>query len=328
MVQATTRTALVTGAAGFIGSHLTEALLEAGWRVRGLDAFLEWNDRARKEDNLAELERRRDFALTRADLRDIPEAALSTLVEGCDAVFHLAALPGVRTSWGDAFREYTSHNVEATARLLEVSKKVAVPRFVYASSSSVYGDAERFPAREADATGPISPYGVTKLAGEHLARLYARNFGLFSVSLRFFTVYGPRQRPDMAFHRFIRGVLTGQPNRIFGDGEQTRDFTFVSDAVASCLGALDAPKPGSVYNVGGGSRVSVKRVIEIIEHHVGRPGHWSFEPAEAGDPRHTAADTSLARTEIGYNPRVGLEEGLGRQVAWMARRLGGERAPA
>jgi UDP-glucose 4-epimerase len=240
-------------------------------------------------------------------------------------VFHLAALPGVRTSWGDAFHEYTGHNIEATARLLEVCRHEGAPRFVYASSSSVYGDAERFPAKETDPTSPISPYGVTKLAGEHLARLYARNFGLFSVSLRFFTVYGPRQRPDMAFHRFIRGVLTGQPNPVFGDGEQTRDFTFVSDAVQSCLGALRAPRPGSVYNVGGGSRVTVKEVIAIIEAQAGRKGRWTFTAPEAGDPRHTAADTTSARAEIGYNPRVGLEEGLRRQVEWMTQRLEAER---
>lgn len=315
--------AFVTGAAGFIGSHLVEALLDQGWTVQGLDSLSPFNGEERKRENLARLEARDGFECEVADLR---EAALDPLLEGSDAVFHLAALPGVRTSWGEAFRDYTSINVEATARLLEACVREEISRVVYASSSSVYGNAQRFPAHEDDPTAPISPYGVTKLAGEHLARLFATNFDLFTVSLRFFTVYGPRQRPDMAFQRFVEGVLTGEERTIFGDGGQTRDFTYVSDAVQSLVGALDAPRAGAVYNVGGGSRTTLSRVIEIIESHAGKKGVWTHAASEAGDPRHTGADTSKARDEIGYAPRVPLEDGLLEQVQWMERRLSREPA--
>lgn len=313
--------AVLTGAAGFIGSHLAEALLDRGWDVRGVDALTDHNGRERKTESWAALGMRSGFTGVEVDLRD---ADLNPIVEGAAAVLHLAALPGVRSSWGDAFREYSTTNIEATARLLEVCRGRGVPRFVYASSSSVYGNAQRFPVRETDPTNPISPYGVSKLAGEHLVRLYGTAYGLHTASLRFFTVYGPRQRPDMAFHRFIRGVLSGEPCTIFGDGEQTRDFTFVDDVVAACLGALEHGAPGAVYNIGGGSRVTLKEVIAIIERHAGRKGEWIFGATEKGDPRHTGADTSLARAEIEYAPKVPLEEGLRREVEWMSGQLSRE----
>ncbi len=313
--------ALVTGAAGFIGSHLCDALLEDGWTVRGVDSLSPFNGADRKRWNMALLGRHERFEGIEADLLHVP---LEPLVDGMDAVFHLAALPGVRSSWGDAFREYSATNVELTARLLETCRTLETPRFVYASSSSVYGDAESFPVSEDAPTRPISPYGVTKLAGEHLVRLYARNFGLFTASLRFFTVYGPRQRPDMAFYRFIRSSLTGGVSHVFGDGLQTRDFTYVSDAVQSCVRALEAPRAGAVYNVGGGSRVTLREVLEIIGRETGREGRFEFGPTEAGDPKHTGADTSRARREIGYDPRVSLADGLASQVAWMKDELAKE----
>jgi len=311
-------TALVTGAAGFIGSHLSEALQERGWRVRGVDALLEPDETGRKMENWTQLDTADGFEAVQADIR---HTDLGALLEGIDVVFHLAAIPGVRTSWGDQFVEYTRHNIEATARLLETCREKKIRRLVYASSSSVYGEAERTPAKETDPTHPVSPYGVTKLAAEHLVRLYGRAFGLETVSLRFFTVYGPRQRPDMAFYRFIEGLLTGGERTIFGDGKQTRDFTFVKDAVAGCLGALEGGTSGGAYNIGGGSRVSVLEVIEMLERVAERKGNWRFVSPEVGDPKHTGADTTMARTEIGYSPSVSLEEGLRQEVEWMRARL-------
>ncbi len=317
-MTASAGTALVTGAAGFIGSHLSEALLERGWRVRGVDALISPDETGRKAENFGWLSKLPGFDPRREDLRS---ADLDPLVDGVDVVFHLAALPGVRSSWGDQFAAYTRHNVEATARLLEDCRRRRIKRFVYASSSSVYGEAESFPVKESDPTHPVSPYGVTKLAAEHMVRLYGRAFGLETASLRFFTVYGPRQRPDMAFYIFFHSLLTGSEARIFGDGRQTRDFTFVADAVASCLAAADRGAPGAVYNIGGGSRVSVAEVLELMESLTGRKGNWRFVSPEKGDPRHTAADTSLARQEIGYRPSVSLEDGLKRQLEWIAPRL-------
>ena len=310
--------ALVTGAAGFIGSHLSEALIDAGADVVGLDGFTDYYARAIKEQNLAGLRGRPGFTFIEADLLSAP---LDAILGGVTHVFHLAAQAGVRKSWGDDFRVYTSHNIDASQRLLEAVKGRSIHRFVYASSSSVYGDVAAIPMREDAYLQPLSPYGVTKLAAEHLCNLYHANHGVPAVSLRFFTVYGPRQRPDMAFHRFIRAALTGQPITLYGDGGQTRDFTYVSDIVAANLAAGDRGTPGTVYNIGGGSRVSINETLDLVGTLTGRTLDIRREGAQKGDMRDTFADTSLARRDLGFTPRFPLDRGLGEECAWMERTL-------
>ena len=307
--------ALVTGAAGFIGSHVSEALTASGAEVIGVDCFTDHYGRDVKERNLAALRARPGFTFVEADLQTAP---LRQLLEGVTHVFHLAAQAGVRKSWGADFLVYTSHNVEATQHLLEAVKGRPLHRFVYASSSSVYGDAATIPMREDAYLQPLSPYGVTKLAAEHLCHLYYVNHGVPTVSLRFFTVYGPRQRPDMAFHRFIRAALTGQPITLYGDGGQTRDFTYVSDIVAANLAAGDRGTPGAVYNIGGGSRVSVNETLDLVARLTGQPLNVRREEAQKGDMRDTFADTSRARAELGFNPRFPLERGLAEECTWLA----------
>ena len=315
------QTCLVTGVAGFIGSHLAEGLLREGHRVVGIDSFTDYYPRAVKERNLASLLAQPCFFFREADLLDLDLMALlrDPGIEGGSSVswiFHSAAQPGVRKSWGTFFEVYTRDNVLATQRLLEACREQPVERFIYASSSSIYGDAQQMPTLEDATPLPISPYGVTKLAGEHLCRLYWRSAGVPVVSLRYFTVYGPRQRPDMAFHRFIRAMLLGQEILIYGDGEQTRDFSFVSDVVEANLLAAQRGQGGQVYNIGGGSRVSVNQVLRLLEQITERPARIRYLPPQAGDVRHTAADTSRARDWLGWTPAHDLSEGLAIQAIW------------
>ncbi len=311
--------ALVTGAAGFIGSTLSAALVRAGAEVTGLDCFTDYYGRDIKAGNLAPLLQQPTFHFVEAALQTAP---LDVLLDGVTHVFHLAAQAGVRGSWGTQFATYTSHNVDATQRLLEAVKGRALTRFVYASSSSVYGDAAPVPMREDARLQPLSPYGVTKLAAEHLCHLYQVNHGVPAVSLRYFTVYGPRQRPDMGFHRFVRAALLGDPLTLYGDGEQTRDFTFVDDAVAATMAAGDRGRPGSVYNIGGGSRVTINHVLDLIAERTGRSLDVRRQPAEKGDMRDTWADTSRARADLGFQPSQTLEAGLAAECEWLARLLG------
>lgn len=310
--------ALVTGVAGFVGSHLATALLAQGRAVVGLDAFTNYYARSIKEENLAPLRAHPNFRFIEAALQTVD---LASTLEGVSHVFHLAGQPGVRKSWGQDFASYTSDNVDATQRLLEAVKSRSLERFVFASSSSVYGDEVSIPMREDARVGPVSPYGVTKLAAEHLCRLYALSYGVPTVSLRYFTVYGPRQRPDMAFHRFLTAAWTGQPISLYGDGNQTRDFTFVADAVAATMAAGDRGEPGAVYNIGGGSRVSVKEVLMLVERVTGRSVRINQEPAQMGDMRDTFADTTRARSAIGFAPAVSLADGLAAEAAWLAPSL-------
>lgn len=302
---------LVTGAAGFIGSHLCERLVAEGHDVRGLDGFTDYYDRGRKELYLQDLRSSERFELIEADLAT---AGLHAATEGVEAIFHLAAQPGVRGSWGASFDVYLRDNVLATQRLLEAMLPHR-PRFVLASSSSVYGQADRLPVSEEDAARPISPYGVTKLAAEHLATLYRRAHELSVVTLRYFTVYGPRQRPDMALARFLEAAVRGVPLEVLGNGEQSRDFTFVGDAVDATVKALGAPS-GSCYNVGGGSRATVNEVVAMVEELLGRRLEVHRRPAATGDALHTWADTTRIRQDLGWKPATGLREGLRLQVEW------------
>jgi nucleoside-diphosphate-sugar epimerase len=310
--------ALVTGTAGFIGSTLSTALTDRGAQVVGIDCFTDYYGRDIKERNLAELKARPSFRFVEARLQDVD---MDTLLDGVTHVFHLAAQAGVRGSWGDQFRSYTSHNVDATQRLLEALKGRDIARVVYASSSSVYGDVAKIPFQETAYLQPLSPYGVTKLAAEHLCHLYHVNHQVPTVSLRYFTVYGPRQRPDMGFHRFIRAALLGEPITLFGDGEQTRDFTFVADIVTATMAAADRGRPGGIYNIGGGSRVTINQVLDMIARITGRTLDIRRLPAEKGDMRDTFADSSRAQADLGFSPSHSLEDGLKAECAWLARLL-------
>jgi UDP-glucose 4-epimerase len=313
--------ALVTGAAGFIGSTLTDRLLADGVRVTGVDAFTDYYDAALKRRNLEGARRHPAFSLLELDLS---QADLSTL-PAVDVVFHQAAQPGVRASWGREFATYTLYNVLATQRLLERYKDTPLERFVYASSSSIYGDAESYPTSEAVLPRPFSPYGVTKLAGEHLVLLYGRNFGVPVTALRYFTVYGPRQRPDMAFHRFCRAMLAGEPITVYGDGRQSRDFTFVSDAIEANVRAWQRAAPQGVYNIGGGSQVDVLEAISLLEKSLGVKARVNFEPRPPGDPLRTRADAARLAADLGYATSVGIADGLAAEAAWARTLYGGQR---
>lgn len=304
--------ALVTGAAGFIGSTLTERLLADGATVTGVDCFTDYYDPALKRRNLSAALKHPNFRLLELDLGAADLAALPAV----DVVFHQAAQAGVRASWGRDFAAYVHHNVLATQRLLERYKDAKLERFVYASSSSVYGDAERYPTDELLLPRPFSPYGVTKLAAEHLVLLYGRNFGLHVCGLRYFTVYGPRQRPDMAFHKFCKAMLRGDEIPVYGDGRQSRDFTFIDDAIEANVRAWKRSAPQGVYNIGGGSQVEVVEAIQILEQALGVKAKLRFEPRPPGDPLRTRADATRLGADLDFRTRVGIQEGLAAEAAW------------
>jgi len=312
---------LITGVAGFVGSTLAEHLLAEGQTVTGVDCFTDYYPRTTKEANLTNLVGAERFTFLDQDLL---LADCSQLIDGVDYVFHLAGQPGVRKSWGDNFGAYVEANILVTQRLLEAAVEAKPRRFVYASSSSIYGNAPELPTTEATLPWPVSPYGVTKLAAEHLCGLYAENLGVPTISLRFFTVYGPRQRPDMAFNKFIRAILTGDEILLNGDGEQTRDFTYVADIVRATVAAAFASEgipAGSVYNLGGGVRTTVNHVIEILGAILDtQPRVRQVEP-QRGDARHTYADCSAAAIDLGYAPAWTLEQGLREEALWLRKEL-------
>jgi UDP-glucuronate 4-epimerase len=302
---------VVTGAAGFIGSHLAEALLREGHDVLGIDSFNDYYDPALKEENAGGLD------VARADLAEDP---LDELLEGADGVFHLAGQPGVRASFGTGFADYLSRNVLASQRVFEAAAALDL-RVVFASSSSVYGDAERYPTPEDTELHPISPYGITKAACEHLARAYAQRDRLDAVVLRYFNVYGPRQRPDTAFARIVEALVEARTFELYGDGSISRGFTYVDDVVAATLAAMERGRRGAVYNVGGGSETTMRQTIRLLERIAGRRLDVVRRPPAAGDPRRTAADTSRARAELGWRPLVDLEQGLEAQWEWASARV-------
>ncbi|HTE69311.1 MAG TPA: NAD-dependent epimerase/dehydratase family protein [Actinomycetes bacterium] len=315
---------VVTGAAGFIGSHLAASLLDRGHEVLAVDAFTDYYALADKWANLADLLERPGFHLLQADLAEVD---LEPSLQGAAVVFHQAAQPGVPASWGRGFAGYVHHNVLATQRLLESCVRAGVPRLVLASSSSIYGDAPRYPTTEESTTRPVSPYGVTKLASEHLCLAYAQP-GVSSMSvaiLRYFTVYGPRQRPDMSFRRFLEAAWADRPVVVNGDGEQTRDFTYVDDVVRANLLAMTAPVHAEAINIGGGRRATLNEVLELVGEATGRQLRIHRRPAPAGDVRHTGADGTRAEALLGYRPQTDLASGIAAQAAWVGRRL---RSPA
>ena len=307
---------IVTGAAGFIGSHLAETLLKQGEEVIGIDQFNDYYDPTFKRKNVTSLQSYENFQLIEGDIQFLD---WRSLLQDVDVVYHQAAQAGVRASWGEGFRFYTERNISATQVLLEAAKDAnKLQRLVYASTSSVYGDAETLPTSEQICPKPVSPYGITKLAAERLCGLYHKNFGVPFVALRYFTVYGPRQRPDMAFHKFYKAVIQDEAIPIYGDGLQTRDFTFVSDAVAANLAAATVEGAvGEIFNIGGGSRVVLKEVLQTMEEIVGKPIKRNHIERAMGDARHTAADVSKAKRILGYQPSVSLREGLTREWEWV-----------
>lgn len=305
---------LITGVAGFVASHLAEKLIELGHDVVGYDKFLDNYPRRFKETNLAVLRELPRFVFHEQDLLT---ADLQRALEGVDYVFHLAGQPGVRSSWGSDFARYTENNIQATQLLLEAAKDAKLKKFVYASTSSVYGDTDDLPMREEGQTRPVSPYGVTKLAAEHLCYLYCKAYGVPTVALRFFTVYGPRQRSDMFFHIFLRGLLRGEEIPLFDDGEQTRDFTFCLDIVDGIVGAALYPGVGEVFNLGGGSEISLLKAIALAESIAGRKANLKRHDRQRGDVRHTSASIEAARRKLAYAPKVDLREGLTRQWQWV-----------
>ncbi len=306
--------ALVTGAAGFIGSTLSEHLLSEGWSVRGVDAFTPYYAEAAKRSNVAGLTTSTSFDLVHADLLT---ADLDAILRDVDVVFHLSGQPGVRLSWADGFQTYVDHNINVTQRLLEAVRARSLDRFVYASSSSVYGNVETVPTDETQPTRPYSPYGVTKLAGELLCSAYAANFGVPAVSLRYFTVYGPRQRPDMALHRIIEATLDGRPFPVYGDGRQIRDFTFVQDIVrATALAATASVEPGTVMNAAGGGSVPLTHLIDLVGEAVGRPVDIDWQATQPGDVRATGGAIERARQLLAWEPAFSLAEGVALQADW------------
>ncbi len=311
--------ALVTGAAGFIGSHLAERLLVDGHDVRAVDCLTPYYDVSQKRANLDRLAR---FPNCEIDGSDLRTCDIERLLDVIDVVFHQAGQPGVRASWQDGFAAYVEQNILVTQRLLEASRKARLERFVFASSSSVYGNAPSYPTTESDLPTPHSPYGVTKLAAERLCEVYARNWGLPTVSLRYFTVYGPHQRPDMAIRRLIDAALVGRPFPLFGDGTQIRDFTYVADVVEANLLAGSAPVPaGMVVNIAGGTAVTLFYIVDVVGQLLGRPIELGRGPTQPGDVARTGGSTERAVELLGWRARVPLREGLERQIAWQVERL-------
>jgi UDP-glucuronate 4-epimerase len=321
--RAAVSTYVVTGCAGFIGSHLSEALLDRGDAVIGIDAFTDYYPRRLKQANLNPLLQRPGFSFLEADLIDAP---LAGLLSGVDGVFHLAAQPGVRGSWGSTFQHYVHDNLLATQRLFDAASGAGV-RVVYASSSSIYGDAEAYPTLETTPPQPRSPYGVTKLCCEHLAQAFKFNKGLDAIALRYFTVYGPRQRPDMAIQRIAEALTNGGSFEVYGSGEQSRDVTYVEDAVSATITIMEGDTSGA-YNIGGGSETTLREIISLCEEITGIKLDVRFGSVAAGDVKRTASDSSRLFEDAGWHARVGLEDGLASQLAWAMSRSAFASTPA
>jgi UDP-glucose 4-epimerase len=307
-------TCLVTGAAGFIGSHLCRKLIKEGFSVTGIDSFTDSYPKWIKERNIKPLMREKKFKLLSSDLNDLE---LKKLLSKTDYVFHHAAQAGVRASWGENFSVYIKNNIEATQKLLEAAKNSRIKKFIYASSSSVYGFCPELPMSETSSLYPFSPYGVSKLAAEHLCFLYFKNYNVPTVSLRFFTVYGPGQRPDMAFHKFFKAIAEDKQITVYGDGKQTRDFTYVDDIIEANFSSLKNGVPGEIYNIGGGSRKKLEEIFPIIESICQKKIKKNREEKQRGDVPHTLADIQKAHKELNYSPQIQLSDGLKEEWTWI-----------
>ncbi len=306
---------VVTGAAGFIGSRLAERLVAEGHQVLGIDCFSDYYSRRLKEYNLRNLKEADNFSLLEENLLELN---LPETLQGVDWVFHQAAQAGVRASWGEEFSVYSNSNILATQQLLEAAREVKIAKFIYASSSSVYGETDDLPMREEGRTRPVSPYGVSKLAAENLCQLYHHNFGLPVISLRYFTVFGERQRPDMAFHIFIKAILSGEKLTIFGDGEQSRSFTHVDDVVEANLLAAESSLEGEIFNIGSGEEnITLNETIDLIEEITGCQAKRDYQSRVSGDVRHTSADLSRAKKMLNFSPEVDIAAGLAGEVAYI-----------
>ncbi len=307
---------LVTGAAGFIASHLCRRLLADGHHVVGIDSFTDSYPRWIKEKNIQPFRGNKNFEFIAKDLIDLD---LKKILEKMDCVFHHAAQAGVRASWGENFSAYTRNNIEATQKLLEAAKNGRLKKFIFASSSSVYGSCPELPMSERSPLLPYSPYGVTKLAAENLCSLYYQNYGVPSVSLRFFTVYGPGQRPDMAFHKFFKAIIEDTALSIYGDGQQTRDFTYIDDVIEANLSCLEKGKEGEIYNVGGGSQKKLEAVVMILEEVCKKKALIKKEERQKGDVAHTLANIEKARKDLLYSPQTKLSDGLKEEWLWVQK---------
>ena len=313
---------LVTGAAGFIVSHLCERLVQLDCDVVGIDSFTDYYSRKIKQSNIENLIDNDKFTFIHDDILSID---LPSVLKGVDNVFHLAAQAGVRASWGKDFRIYTENNIMATQKILEASKEFKLNKFIYASSSSVYGDTTDLPMREESLLRPASPYGVSKLAGENLAYLYNKSFKIPTISLRYFTVYGPRQRPDMAFNKFITAILKDEKITVYGDGDQTRDFTYISDIIDAMIQAMNSNVAGEVFNLGGGDTINLLDAIKIIESGIGKKANLDYVGKQKGDVLHTHASIEKAKSLLKYSPKVKLAEGIVNEIRWLKELINGDK---
>ncbi|MFW6309298.1 MAG: NAD-dependent epimerase/dehydratase family protein [bacterium] len=310
---------LVTGCAGFIGSHLTEKLLDEGHQVIGIDCFIDYYSPKIKNKNMESFVDHNDFTFIEENIINLD---LKKLLGDIDYVFHQAAQAGVRSSWGESFEIYNDNNILGTQMLLEAAKTSEVKKFVYASSSSVYGDTDQLPMKETNKLQPVSPYGVSKLAAENLCYLYYKNFQVPIIALRYFTVFGERQRPDMAFHIFIKSILKGKTLTIFGDGKQSRNFTHVEDIVKANILAAESAVEGEIFNIGGdGKRIELNETISLMEDIIGKKAQKKYQSRAKGDVRHTSADCSRAKKMLGYEPEVDFKDGLAREIKWLKKMI-------
>lgn len=305
---------IVTGCAGFIGSHLCDRLIRNGYKVFGVDSFTAYYPIEIKEENLRNIINNNNFKLIKLDLAN---QDLRKVLPKTDYIFHLAGEVGVRNSFGENFENYVKNNILATQKILEFAKDtVELKKLIFASSSSVYGEVSKVPISEDMNTSPVSPYGVTKLSSEKLCLLYHKNFRVPVIILRYFTVYGPRQRPDMAIYKFIKAILTGDEIIVYGDGNQTRDFTYVDDIVSANILASNCALNGEIFNIGAGTRINIKALIKMIEKKIGKEAKLKYTCSEKGEMRDTLSDITKAKKVFKYNPKFQIDVGLDREIEW------------